>query len=557
MRNVRETIKSLPLGPGVYIYRNSKGKIIYIGKAISLRHRVSQYFQDARNLDAKTRELVRNIAKIEHINTDSEVEALILEAELIKRYKPKFNVQWRDDKNYVYIKITDENYPQVSLVRQIVDDKARYIGPFVSAGALRQILRYTRKIFMFRHCNNMPQRVCLQYSIGNCTGPCQEYISKAEYGRNIRQMMKLFQGKTKDLEREFNREMKKAAKAEDYEKAALYRNRLFQLKKIQTLKLEKDLNSGEARTARDKALVGLRDALGLAGVPRRIECYDISNIFGKAAVGSMVVFIQGLPAKDHYRRFEIKTVKKISDYDMMKEVLRRRFKKLGIERKGSFAQNDQFPISNFQSMINDQSSKNKKGLDSRRSLSAEEIPASAGMTKEGRNDKRRKDVSFAEVPDLIIIDGGKGQLSAASEILEEDKLNLKVVSLAKRLEEIYSIDSRLRGNDKVGRGNDKGGNRNDGGGRFQKTILERGSESLYLVQRVRDEAHRFAITYHRSKRGKELLASNLDIIEGVGPKTKKKLLKEFGSVEDIRKAKQSELASIVGEKLAGKIKESL
>ncbi len=478
MRNVRETIKSLPLGPGVYIYRNSKGKIIYIGKAISLRHRVSQYFQDARNLDAKTRELVRNIAKIEHINTDSEVEALILEAELIKRYKPKFNVQWRDDKNYVYIKITDENYPQVSLVRQIVDGKARYIGPFVSAGALRQILRYTRKIFMFRHCNNMPQRVCLQYSIGNCTGPCQEYISKAEYGRNIRQMMKLFQGKTKDLEREFNREMKKAAKAEDYEKAALCRNRLFQLKKIQTLKLEKDLNSGEARTARDKALVGLRDALGLAGVPRRIECYDISNIFGKAAVGSMVVFIQGLPAKDHYRRFEIKTVKKISDYDMMKEVLRRRFKKFS----GS-----------------------------------------------------QRDVSFAEVPDLIIIDGGKGQLSAATEILSEYQLNIKIVSLAKRLEEIFSIKN----------------------GEFQKTTLERDSESLYLVQRIRDEAHRFAITYHRSKRGKELLVSNLDIIEGVGPKTKKKLLKKFGSVEDIRKAKQSELASIVGEKLAGKIKEGL
>jgi len=526
--DARKTIKTLPTSPGVYIYRNSRGRIIYIGKAVSLRHRVSQYFQDSRNLDEKTQRLVPEITKIEHIKTGSEVEALILEAELIKRYKPQFNVQWKDDKNYIYIKISADDYPQVSLVRQIVDDKARYIGPFVSAGAVRGLLKYIRRIFMFRHCDyelnakgldsrlrgndkrgsgNDPRtiskygagkkrKVCLQYSIGNCSGPCEKYISKADYNRNIRQMVKLFQGKTKEIEREFTREMKTAAKSEDFEKAALYRNRMMWLKKIKTIELEKDSDSGQARMTRDKGLVGLRDTLNLGTIPKRIECYDISNIFGKAAVGSMVVFIDGLPAKNHYRRFEIKTVDYISDTDMINEVLSRRFKK----------------------------------LDS----------GQARMTS-------KSDESFSQIPDLIIIDGGKGQLSAAEKALGQYNLKLNVVSLAKRREEIFKIglDSRLRGNDK------------NGGSKFEKYSLPEGSESLYLIQRIRDEAHRFAITYHRSKRGKEMAVSNLDVVDGIGPIHKKKLLKSFGSVENIRKAPVQEIAEIVGEKLAKKIKENL
>lgn len=473
--DVKKEIRKLPSGPGVYIYRNSAKKIIYIGKAVSLRHRVSQYFQDARNLDAKTQELVKNIAKIEHIKTGSEIEALILESELIKRYKPRYNVQWRDDKNYVYIKITDEDYPQVSLIRQITDDRAKYIGPFVSAGAVRGLLRYTRKIFMFRHCENMPQKVCLQYSIGNCSGPCEKFITKTEYRKSIRQMVKLFQGKTKEVEREFKREMKDAAKNEEFERAAMYRNRLMWLKKIKTIELEGD----ERELKKDKALIGLRDALSLGTMPKRIECYDISNIFGRCAVGSMVVFIDGIPEKSHYRRFEIKTVEKISDTDMIREVLTRRLKKLGVS---------------------------------------------------GRVDK-----SFIQIPDLIIIDGGKGQLSAAMKVVEGYSLRLNVVSLAKRREEIYK----------------KGKNG------FTKVILNEGSESLYFIQRIRDEAHRFAITYHRSKRGREMAASNLDVIVGVGPKTRKQLVKQFGSVENIRKASVENIGKVVGVKLARKIKENL
>ena len=476
--DLKKTISKLPTTSGVYIYRNANGKIIYIGKAINLRARVRSYFRGS-DQEPKTQELVRNIAKIEHMKTSSEIEALILEAELIKRYKPRYNVMWKDDKNYIYIKITAEDYPQVSLVRQIVDDKAKYIGPFVSAGAVRGLLRYIRKIFMFRHCENMPQKVCLKYSIGNCSGPCEKYVTKAEYNRNIRQMVKLFQGKTKEIEKEFRREMKSAAKNEDFEKAGVYRNRLMWLKKIKTIELGEDFDSGQARMTQDKALVGLRDALNLGAMPKRIECYDISNIFGKAAVGSMVVFVDGIPEKNHYRRFEIKTVDKISDTDMIREILGRRFKKFD------------------------------------------------NLTK--------PDESFSQIPDLIIIDGGKGQLSAAMKALDQYGLKLNVVSLAKRREEIFR----------------KGA---DG---FTKTMLDEGSESLYLVQRIRDEAHRFAITYHRSKRGKEMAVSNLDVVDGIGPKTKKVLLKTFGSVENVRKASVKNLSKIVGEKLAKKIKESL
>lgn len=474
--DLKKTVQKLPTTPGVYIYRNANGKIIYIGKAINLRARVRSYFQDSPQ-ELKTVELVHNIATLEYIKTGSEIEALILEAELIKRYKPRFNIIWRDDKNYIYIKITNEDYPQVSLVRQIVDDKAKYIGPFVSAGAVRGLLKYIRKIFMFRHCENIPQKVCLQYSIGNCSGPCEKFITKTEYKKSIRQMEKLFQGKTKEIEKEFKREMKLAAKNEDFEKAALYRNRLMWLKKIKTIELGEE----ERDLKRDKALVGLRDALNLGAMPKRIECYDISNIFGKAAVGSMVVFVDGIPEKNHYRRFEIKTVDKISDTDMINEVLGRRFKKFG------------------------------------------------NLTK--------PDESFSQIPDLIIIDGGKGQYSAAEKALAQYGLNLNLISLAKQREEIFR--------------------RNPETGEFYKTLLEEGSESLYLVQRIRDEAHRFAITYHRSKRGKEMAVSNLDVVDGIGPKTKKVLLKTFGSVENVRSTSLEDLAKIVGDKLAKKIKENL
>jgi excinuclease UvrABC nuclease subunit len=349
---------------------------------------------------------------------------------------------------------------------------------------------------MTKKSGNDRRRVCLQYSIGNCSGPCESYITKTEYRKSIRQMVKLFQGKTKEIKREFTREMKASAKKEDFERATIYRNRLVWLKKIKTIELGEDFDSGQARMTRDKALTGLRDALNLGAIPKRIECYDISNIFGKAAVGSMAVFIDGIPEKDYYRRFEIKTVEKISDTDMIREILERRLKRLA-----------QFKVSDIKGEKMDPTSLKLRGASK----------------------------SFVQIPDLIIIDGGKGQLSAAISVMDEYGLKLNVVSLAKRHEEIYLKD--------------KNG--------FRKVLLEESSESMYLVQRIRDEAHRFAITYHRSKRGKEMEVSSLDIVDGVGPKTKKKLLKKFGSVENIRKVSLKDLTGVIGEKLAKKIKENL
>lgn len=480
MQNLRDSVRNLPETSGVYFFRDQAEKIIYVGKAISLKNRVSSYFS-TKVADAKTKELVKKIAKIEHINTESEVEALILESEMIKRYHPKYNIVWRDDKNFVYIKITDEDYPQVILVRQIVDDRAKYIGPFVDVVSVRGLLKYLRKIFQFRHCRNLPRKACLQYSIGNCAGPCQEYISKTEYRKNIRNIVRFFEGQTEAVKIDFRKEMKRAVKDEEFEKAALYRNRISWIDKINSLNL---ISFEETNLKSDKALRGLRDVLRLGPLPHRIECYDISNIFGRAAVGSMVVFEDGLPKKDDYRRFEIKTVSRIDDYQMISEVLSRRFRKFG---------------------------------------------------------QKKADRSFSQLPDLIIIDGGKGHLRVAEDTARPFNLSVRIISLAKRQEEIFRLN---RGNN-----NDKT--------EFEKIILERNSESYFLIQRIRDEAHRFAITYHRSKRGKELLVSNLDIIPGIGPKTKKKLIQIFGSVDDIRERSLAELKDAVGEKLAKKIKENL
>jgi len=429
------------------------------------------------DLDPKTRELVKKIVKIDYTKTSSEAEALILESEMIKRYRPRYNIAWKDDKNFIYIKITEEDYPQVVLVRQIVEDRAKYLGPFVDVASVKGLLKYLRKIFMFRHCANMPDRVCLQYSIGNCTGPCQNFINKREYNKNIKNIIKFFEGKTGELQKSFEKEMKKAASIENFEKAAVFRNRITWIKKVNSLNL---ISFQDTNLKNDQALRGLRDQLNLVSLPHRIECYDISNIFGKVAVGSMVVFEDGIPKKDDYRRFEIKAVQKIDDYQMIREVLARRFKRI---------------------------------IDI-------------------------KDSSFASIPDLIIIDGGKGHLSSALTIMEEIGIKSTIVALAKKREEIFKRSIR-------------------NGARFDRIILKPSSESLYLVQRIRDEAHRFAITYHRSKRGKEMSFSSLDIVPGVGPVTKKKLIKKFGSVELIRKASLESLGREVGEKLAKKIKENL
>jgi len=471
---VQEKLKNLPKDPGVYIYRNEKGRIIYVGKAINLKNRVSSYFVGEH--DIKTEELVRNIADLEWIIAGSEIEALILEAELIKRYSPKFNISLKDDKNYCFIKITKEDYPRISVVRQIVDSKDEYLGPFIDAGAVRNSLKYLRKIFPYCTCGLAPESVCLYYHLGLCKGHGDKYITPKDYQANIRGLVNFLDGKKELILKDLKKEMKISSKAHEYERAAEFRDRLQALERI---RFEHVIE--ETRELRlDKALVDLEKALELPRIPERIECYDISNIFGRAAVGSMVVFEKGIPKKNDYRRFEIKTVKRIDDYAMHQEVAKRRFSRLFVQ--GS------------------------------------------------------KDTSFAKVPDLVIIDGGKGQLSSVLSVVKPLNLPIKFVGLAKRYEELVTMDAR---------------------GNFNTAELKPNTEAYFLVQRIRDEAHRFAVTYHRNLRLKELTSSTLDNVPGIGPKTKKKLITKFGSIDEIKKASMEELTAVAGGKIACAIKEIL
>lgn len=468
---IENKLKELPRTPGVYLYRNEKGKVIYVGKAVNLKNRVSSYFQN-KDLDPKTLELVKNIRNLEWILTSSEFEALVLEADLIKRYKPKYNIRFKDDKNYVYLKITKENYPRISIVHQISDHEAEYLGPFTDSSAIRSILKIGRKIFPFCTCSLPADEVCLYFHIGLCPGHGPKYISQADYQKNINGLKKLFSGKVDSLKKDFLRQMKASAKNSQFEQAAKFRDNIKYLDRIKRSHIisERDLGA-------DMGLAQLARELKLIKIPTKIECFDISNVMGTAATGSMVTFRNGIASPKDYRRFQVKTVKGANDFAMMAEVLARRFS-LG--------------------------------------------------------EKKSKDLSFSQMPDLVILDGGKGQLSTVQKRIGEMK-DVKIVALAKKQEEIFILDS----------------------GRFQKVFLPRESEALYLVQRIRDEAHRFAVSYHRKLKGKEAFETSLDAIIGIGPKTKKKLISKFGSIKRIKEATVDELSEAIGKDKAKKVKENL
>jgi excinuclease ABC subunit C len=470
-------IKELPKTAGVYLYRDEKNRVIYVGKAVNLKNRVSSYFQ-SKNHDSKTIELVKNIRNLEWIEVEGEFEALVLEAELIKRYKPKYNIIWKDDKNYSYIKFTGEEYPRVSVVRQITDHNAEYIGPFIDASALRSILKLARHLYPYCTCSLPSDSVCLYYYIGLCPGHGAEYVSRNEYAKNLRGLKALFAGKTKKLELDFKKQMSMAAKEQNFELAANFRDKLSYLKRIRTINLFTD-----KEPSADTGLRILGESLGMSGTPTRIECYDISNILGTAAVGSMVVFKNGVATPKEYRRFKIKTVQGANDFASMAEVLKRRFSKY----QGS------------------------------------------------------KDSSFSALPDLVIVDGGKGQLSSVM-ALDNIPKSVMVISLAKKLEEIFIPIKAISPGDKSD---------------YKIINLPKDSEGMFLVQRIRDEAHRFAITYHRGLKQKELFENGLDAIPGVGPLKKKQLIKAFGSIGNIREAKLENISDIVGVSLAKRIKELL
>jgi excinuclease ABC subunit C len=411
---IKVKIKALPTSSGVYLFKDALGKVIYAGKAVNIRKRVESYFR-ANTASPKTNFLVSHIARIETISTASEAQALILEASLIKQYQPKYNVELKDGKTYPFIQITKEEFPLVSVVRfnarKHKDINARLYGPYVDPTLIRKALQIIRKIFPFRTCEPFADKLCLYDDLGLCQGPCEGKISKEDYRRNIRSIRFILDGKKDDLYRSLRLEMERLSSCRDFEGAARLRD---QIRAIGAL------YSGTGDVNYFKEAEQLQRAIGLGRSPVRIECFDISNMMGRQPVGSMVSFLNGKPDKNNYRRFRIKTVKGIDDFQMIAEVVKRRYTRL-----------------------------------------------------------QRENLSF---PDLIVIDGGKGQLGAAVKELKKLNLSLPVISLAKREEEIFIPGKRL------------------------SLKLLSDSLGLKLLMRVRDEAHRFGLKYHILLRSKKFLA---------------------------------------------------
>ena len=407
--DIEQKLKVIPTTSGVYLMKDAVGKIIYVGKAVSLRKRVQSYFRKAKH-HSKTDFLVSEVKDIETLETASEAEALILEASLIKEHHPKFNIELRDDKSYPYIEISGEKFPRISITRPHEKNKSsKYYGPYVDAKLIREALTIIRKIFHFRTCDPFPKKECLDYHMGLCDAPCIDNISREDYLKNIRNVSLILEGKKDVLYKSLKEEMQTLVKAQKFEEAAKVRN---QLQAIGAL------YSGTKDVNYYKEAEQLQRALNLSRRPERIEAFDISNIMGNQAVGSMVSFSQGKPDKSNYRRFRIKTVEGIDDFKMIAEIVRRRYLRLKNEAK-----------------------------------------------------------SF---PDLILIDGGKGQLAAACDELEKLDVRIPIISLAKREEEVFLPNKR------------------------NLTRLAKDSLGLKLLQRVRDEAHRFAVSYHRVLRKKDV-----------------------------------------------------
>ncbi len=604
--HIQDILKSVPTKPGVYLHKDENDVIIYIGKAKNLRNRVRSYFRTKVD-SVKTAHLRAKIVDIEIITTGSELEALLLENTLIKKHKPHYNIRLKDNKRYPYIRITwHENFPKVLVTRRMVRDGSRYFGPYMSMWAVHETLDMIRRVFPYLTCDRTitgnDARACLYYDIKLCNGPCIGAVDRAQYRTMIKGLMDFLEGKSDDIQRDLKEKMLAASADLNFELAARYRDQLQAVDKVvakqkvvgqagtdqdvvafaredgdacvqvffirhgkligreyfllentadeqdeQVLEefltqfydsaahiprevlLQKDVdevkiiqqwleqkrgtkvtltvpqrgqkkelvemaltNAGDTLTAlrqqwaADKsrhtaAINELHEKLNLPTPPVRIECYDIAHTQGTHTVGSMAVFVQGAPRKSDYRRFNVQTVGN-DDYGAMKEVLTRRFTRWQEEQGGG------------------------------------------ELTSLDKLNKRKKDVVWSMLPDLLLVDGGKGQLRMALEVLEQFGLvgEVPVASLSKREEEVFVV------------------------GRDIPMILPRNSQGLFLVQRVRDEAHRFANTSHRKRRNKAGIASILDSIPGIGPKRRKLLLDRFESLDGIRAATMEEIASVPG-----------
>lgn len=615
-------LKLLPDRPGCYLYKDANGRIIYVGKARNLKSRVRQYFQSARNLTAKVIALVSQIADIEHIVTDSEVEALILESNLIKRYKPKYNIRLRDDKHYPYLRLTlGDKWPRLLVARAMRRDGSRYFGPYTTAGAMWDTMKLARRIFPLRTCSDPAKypKGCLQLHIGRCLGPCLPDFDQHEaYQQATKDLADFLEGRSDEVVRRLQQRMEEAAENLAFERAAELRDQLRAVEKVtekqkmisgvmddldavafarghdeasvqvffvrQGKLIGRDqfimagtdeMTDGEViaaflqqqytatdfvpreilvsyepedgdviedwltkkrgarvhirrpqrgekrelvamvaenaqqgmverRSVRERELAATQGALeelqrhlGLPDLPYRIECFDISHVQGSEVVAAMVVFKGGAALKSDYRRFKMKADRN-DDFANMAEVVTRRFKRGLAEREAI-------------------SEKRIKELEAGLVAAEEEAAFGDEVAAPGQGPR------FAVFPDLVLIDGGKGQLSAAREAMRALGVDhIPTVALAEEEELIFAE------------------------GRPDPYVLPRGGQALFLVQRVRDEAHRFAVTYHRKLHRKAASRSALDDVPGIGPKRKRALLKEFGSLKRIREASVEELAGVPG-----------
>ena len=469
----------VPPHPGVYVYRDKFGSVIYVGKAKNLRRRMSSYFQPGRldRADVKLRQLINSIHTWEFFQVKSEDEALILESRLIKSYAPYYNILMRDDKRYLLLKIKlDDPFPTLTLARIKKDDNATYFGPFPHGTALKKTLDFLLAYFGLRACrSNYPdaetRKRCLKRVVKDCSAPCVGAISQTDYRQKVDAMLEVLNGKLENVTAEVKSRMLASAQQLDYERAGFWRDVLNNLETVFGRRNRSFEHAAIPSRSGPEAMQALQEALHLPNKLVTMKCFDISNLLGQLAVASMTVFVDGKPARDMYRKFRIKTVEGANDFAMMSEAVGRHFKRLLEEKK--------------------------------------------------------------PLPDLLVVDGGIGQLNAALRTLTE--LNcppLPVIGLAERDEEIYIP------------------------GRREPLKLDRHHPGLRVLQAVRDEAHRFAITYHRDLRQKRLTESLLDDLPGIGEKRKLALLKAFGSVRELRKADVKTITTRVpgiGEALAGEI----
>lgn len=502
---LEQKLKDLPREPGVYFHKDASGAIIYVGKAAVLRNRVRQYFQKSRGRDVKTDALVREIADLDWMVVESEIEALFLEAEMIRRYMPRYNILLRDDKAMAYIRIDyDSDYPTVSTTRRPLDDGARYFGPYPSLSSVRVALKLLRRIFPYATRQLAGQkRATLQYHLGLDPGLEEGRTTLEEYRTNLRRLMGYIEGKRVTIIRELEKDMKAAAKAQDFEEAAHIRNRLTALQNLNKQVIFSDKEFMDI--SKDHALNELVDLLGLATYPQRIEGYDISHMSGTDVVASMVVFTNGVSDKAEYRKFKTKKDHN-NDFANMYETLSRRLSEKNIKAWGK--------------------------------------------------------------PSLVLIDGGKGQLDAAIRARDEacktgkdgeavpSCQDIPFIGLAKREEQIVihkqksgvnlQIDTLHKLHGFITESDD-----------YILVNLPHSTNLVKLLQRIRDESHRFAVSYHSVLAKKRQTASLLEELPGFGPATRKKLLKEFGSLKGVKEANQVAVAQVIGDKKAALLRKYL